>query len=192
MDHKNHKSEAESLSALQRIAYVPPDATDMERKAMIFAYKRHSEISQKRKYSGKHYIVHPAAVAELVRNVDHTPEMLAAAWLHDTVEDTKATLEEVRAIFGQEVYRLVEMLTDVSKPEDGNRRTRKEMDRQHTAKASPEAKTIKLADLIHNSKSIIAKDPGFSGVYMREMRDLLKVLKEGDSALWDRAYEIAH
>jgi len=56
MDHNNEKSKAETLSALKRIVNVPPDAMDIERKAMIFAYQRHSEINQKRKYSGKHYI----------------------------------------------------------------------------------------------------------------------------------------
>ncbi|HEX6982114.1 MAG TPA: HD domain-containing protein [Balneolaceae bacterium] len=192
MEDENKKSEAMSTSSLKRIISVPSNATDLEQKAMVFAFEKHSEVNQKRKYSGKHYIVHPAAVAELVRSVPHTPQMLAAAWLHDTVEDTKTTLEEVRTLFGQEIYLLVEMLTDVSKPEDGNRRTRKEMDRQHSAKASPEAKTVKLADLIHNSRSIIEKDPGFAKVYLREMRDLLEVLKEGDSTLWDRAYKIMY
>lgn len=189
---KSKRSEAETLSALKRIIDVPPDATELEQRAMIFAFEKHSEINQTRKYSKRPYIVHPAAVTEIVRSVPHTPQMLAAAWMHDTVEDTKATLEEVRELFGQEVYTLVEMLTDISKPEDGNRRTRKEMDRQHLAKASPEAKTVKLADLIHNSKSIIEKDPGFAKVYVREMRDLLEVLKEGDSTLWNRAYEIVY
>lgn len=190
MEEENN--EAAVLSDLKDIVEVPSDVTDVEQKAMTFAYRKHSEIDHTRKYSGKPYIVHPAAVAELVRSVDHTPEMLAAAWLHDTVEDTKATLEQIRKVFGDEIYELVEMLTDVSRPEDGNRKTRKEMDRQHSAKASPEAKTVKLADLIHNSRSIIKQDPGFARVYLREMRDLLEVLKEGNSLLWNRAYEIAH
>lgn len=181
-----------SISALKGIIDVPPNATGLEQKAMMFAFEKHSEIGQKRKYSGKHYIVHPAAVVEILREVEHTPQMLAAAWLHDTVEDTKATLKEIHIQFGHEVYLLVEMLTDVSRLEDGNRRVRKEMDRQHTAKASPEGKTIKLADLIHNAKSIIEKDPGFAKVFLREMRALLEVLKEGNSKLWERAYEIAH
>jgi (p)ppGpp synthase/HD superfamily hydrolase len=56
--------------------------------------------------------------------------------------------------FAKEVVALVEMLTDVSKPEDGNRAVRKEIDRQHTALASPEGKTIKLADLIDNTQSM--------------------------------------
>lgn len=192
MGEKNNKVEPAAVSALKRIVRISSDATDLERKAMVFAFKKHSEVNHTRKYSGKHYIVHPAAVAELVRNVSHTPQMLAAAWLHDTVEDTKATLEQVRKQFGHEVYLLVEMLTDISKPEDGNRKTRKEIDRQHLAKATPEAKTVKLADLIHNSQSIIEKDPGFARVYLREMRDLLEVLKEGDSTLWKRAWKIAH
>ena len=63
---------------------------------------------------------------------------------------------------------LVDDLTDVSKPQDGNRATRKELDRQHTAKASPDAKTIKLADLISNSRSIMKDDPNFAKVYMKE------------------------
>lgn len=192
MEEKNKQDESAAVSALKRIVRAPSDATDLERKAMIFAYKKHSEVNHKRKYSGKHYIVHPAAVADLVRNVPHTPQMLAAAWLHDTVEDTKATLEQVREQLGHEVYLLVKMLTDISKPEDGNRKTRKEMDRQHLAKATPEAKTVKLADLIHNSQSIIEKDPGFARVYLQEMRDLLEVLKEGDTTLWNRAWKIAH
>lgn len=185
MDHQT-----DMKSRLKDIIDVPADATDLERKAMKFAFQKHSEINHHRKYSGRPYIVHPAAVADIVREVDHTPEMLAAAWLHDTVEDTKATLEEVRDQFGQEIYEMVEMLTDASRQEDGNRKTRKEIDRQHTAKASPQAKTVKLADLIHNSHSIMKNDPGFAKVYMREMKDLLKVLKEGDSKLWDRAHHI--
>lgn len=184
--------QADMKSQLKEIVDLPEDPTKLEEKAMLFAFEKHSAIDHKRKYSKKPYIIHPAAVADIVREVEHTPEMLAAAWLHDTVEDTNATLQDIREHFGKIVYELVEMLTDVSKPEDGNRRTRKEMDRQHTAKASPEAQTIKLGDLIHNSKSIMANDPDFAVVFMREMRKLLKVLTEGSSALLERAHDIAH
>ena len=67
--------------------------------------------------------------------------MLAAALLHDTVEDTGTPLKDIEAEFGPDVASLVEQLTDVSKPEDGDRKTRKEIDRQHIAKASVRAKT---------------------------------------------------
>lgn len=164
--------------------------TGLEQRAREFAENHHTTIGQTRKYTGEPYINHPAAVVELVRGVQHTPEMLAAAWLHDTVEDTGATLAEVKAEFGDEVAALVEMLTDVSIPSDGNRAIRKEIDRAHTAQASPAAKTIKLADLIDNSHSIIERDPEFAKVYLAEKAALLEVLAEGDQVLYARAAEI--
>lgn len=164
----------------------------LEERAKRFATEAHERIDQRRKYTNEPYINHPAAVADIVRSVPHTEEMLAAAWLHDVVEDTPVTLKEVQNEFGEEVAVLVEMLTDVSKSEDGNRAFRKAMDLKHTAKASAQAKTVKLADLIHNSESIIRRDPGFARVYLQEKRALLKVLKEGDRTLWKQAYEIAY
>lgn len=145
---------------------------------------------QTRKYTGEPYITHPAAVVALVQSVPHTPEMIAAAWLHDTVEDTDTTLDDVRAEFGDAVADLVEMLTDVSRPEDGNRAARKALDREHIAKASPDAKTVKLADLIDNSRSIMAHDPQFARVYLAEKRLLLDVLTEGDPTLYAMARRI--
>lgn len=153
-----------------------------------FAAKAH--VGQKRKYTGEPYIAHPAAVVALVQSVPHTPEMIAAAWLHDTVEDTDTTLDDVREAFGDAVADLVEMLTDVSRPEDGNRAARKALDREHIAKASPQAKTIKLADLIDNSRSIMAHDPTFARVYLAEKRLLLDVLTEGDPTLYAMARRI--
>lgn len=159
-------------------------------KARIFATKAHASIDQRRKYTNEAYIVHPAEVAQIVESVPHTKAMVAAAWLHDVVEDTPITLEEIYTEFGQEIGDLVEMLTDISKPEDGNRKTRKAIDCEHTAKASPEAKTIKLADLISNTTSIVEYDPGFAKVYLREKELLLEVLKEGDQTLWKQAKNV--
>jgi (p)ppGpp synthase/HD superfamily hydrolase len=109
--------------------------------------------------------------------------MVAAAWLHDVVEDTGVTIETIRAEFGTEVAELVGWLTDVSKPEDGNRATRKAVDRAHTAEAPAEAQTIKLADLISNSKSIMEHDPAFAKTYLEEKRLLLAVMTKGDPGL---------
>jgi hypothetical protein len=74
-------------------------------------------------------------------------------------------------------------LTDVSKPEDGNRAERKALDREYIANATPDAKTIKLADIISNCSSIIKHDPEFAKVYLEEKRLLLEVLTEGDERL---------
>lgn len=163
---------------------------DLENRAKAFATERHGRIDQRRKYTNEPYITHPEAVANLVRSVPHTEEMLAAAWLHDTVEDAGATLDEIEREFGIVVACFVEQLTDVSKPTDGNRAARKAIDRAHSAKASPEAQTIKLADLIDNSASILQRDPEFARVYIEEKRLLLQVLTLGDRALWDQANEI--
>lgn len=160
----------------------------MEERAKDFATRYHASIDHKRKYTDEPYIAHPAAVVELVRSAPHTESMVCAAWLHDTVEDTPCTLDEIERVFGFEVATLVEMLTDVSKPGDGNRAVRKEIDRAHTAKASPQAKTIKLADLIDNTHSIVERDPAFAKVYLAEKALLLEVLREGDAALWEMAH----
>jgi (p)ppGpp synthase/HD superfamily hydrolase len=160
----------------------------MEQRAKDFATRYHASINQRRKYTGEPYIEHPAAVVELVRSVPHTEEMICAAWLHDTVEDTPCTLDEVERVFGFEVAALVEMLTDVSKPSDGKRAVRKAIDRAHTAKASPQAKTVKLADLIDNSRSITAHDQAFAKVYLVEKALLLEVLREGDATLLAMAH----
>jgi (p)ppGpp synthase/HD superfamily hydrolase len=152
---------------------------NIKEKALKFATKAHQLVGQKRKYSGEDYIVHPIEVAGLVADNNGTDEMIAAAYLHDVVEDTGVSLEEIRAEFGDTVARLVDDLTNVSKPSDGNRRTRKALDLKHTAQSSEEAKIIKLADLISNTKSIVQNDPSFARVYLSEKRDLLKVLKSG-------------
>lgn len=157
--------------------------------ARLFAIAAHDAVGQKRKYTGDPYWVHPRAVAEIVGTVDHTTEMLAAAWLHDVVEDTKITNDTILKEFGSEVAMLVYWLTDQSTPEDGNRATRKKLDLDHTALASPEAKTIKLADIIDNTKTIRAYDPNFWRVYRSEMSKLMEVLKGGDKVLWERASE---
>lgn len=156
--------------------------------AKIFAWDKHE--GQKRKYTGENYIVHPDAVARLVREVPHTDAMICAAWLHDTVEDTNTTLEEIETNFGPVVRYMVHKLTDVSKPSDGNRVIRKSMDRMHISTASAAVKTIKLADLIDNSKSIVSHDSEFAKTYMAEKVLLLKVLKEGDDTLFHIASDI--
>lgn len=156
-------------------------------RARVFATAAHAAVSQLRKYTHEPYIVHPAEVVGIVMTVEHTPEMLAAAWLHDVVEDTGVTIETIRAEFGNEVAELVGWLTDVSKPEQGNRATRKAIDRAHTAMAPAAAQTIKLADLISNTKSIMEHDEKFAKTYLAEKALLLEVMTKGNSVLMAEA-----
>lgn len=156
---------------------------DIVERAKEYAIAAHKAAGQVRKYTDEPYWVHPAEVAAIVATVSHTDAMLAAAWLHDTVEDTAVTSDDIAQGFGKEVAELVAWLTDVSRPEDGNRARRKQLDREHIAAAPAEVHTIKLADLISNTKSIVEHDPEFAKVYLEEKRLLLEVLVKGDLSL---------
>jgi (p)ppGpp synthase/HD superfamily hydrolase len=164
--------------------------SELTEKAEAFCIAAHEAIRQKRKYTGLNYYTHPIEVASMVREVGGTEEMVAAAYLHDVVEDTGVCLQYIDMIFGGVVGNYVKLLTDVSKPEDGNRAARKKIDRDHIAKAPPEVQTIKLADLISNSRSIEKHDPEFAKVYMKEKSALLEVLCDGDESLYKVASEI--
>lgn len=186
---------------------------NLEDRALAFARAAHGE--QKRKYTGNPYIEHPIRVAQLVKEAGGTEEMIAAAYLHDVVEDVHLgtfadlgdqfkyqwvckigstdnweKLQIIKMLFGRKVASLVEMVTDVSLPADGNRKARKQKDLEHLAQASPEGKTIKLADLIDNSRDIVKNDPDFAKVYMREKAALLPVLIGGNDKLWMTAKTI--
>lgn len=163
---------------------------DTIKRAIEFARIAHGE--QKRKYTNDTYINHPISVAGIVAEYIDDIEAVAAAILHDVVEDTPVTIEEIEAGFGKRIASLVADVTDVSQPSDGNRAIRKEMDRRHLARASQTAKTIKLADLIDNTSSIVEHDPDFAKIYMQEKRELLPYLVGGNPDLWFKAQSIVN
>jgi (p)ppGpp synthase/HD superfamily hydrolase len=134
------------------------------------------------------YIEHPVAVACLVERFEHDESMVMAALLHDVKEDCGVSRETLVLEFGIEVANLVDDLSDVSTPGDGNRAARKAIDRVHTASAHPKAKTIKALDLVHNTASIVAHDPKFARVYLAEKALLLGVLQDASDV---RAVELA-
>lgn len=157
--------------------------------ACAFALKAHGD--QRRKYTFEPYISHPIAVAEMVATVTGDCEMIAAAFLHDVIEDTSTTYEDIcNAGFGWSIADMVSDLSDKSRTEDGNRAARKAIDRSALANADPRVKTIKLADLIHNSESILRHDPNFAKVFIKEMDLLLDVLKDGNCKLHSKASKI--
>lgn len=160
---------------------------DIVEKALLFATEAHK--GQVRKYTGEAYINHPIEVMNIVKTVPHTQAMLCAALLHDVVEDCGVVLETLNGYFGPHITWMVNDLSDFSKPSDGNRAVRKAIDRKWIAAARPESKTIKLADLISNSKSICEHDKEFAKVYIKEKELLLEVLKEGDAILYAQAQE---
>jgi (p)ppGpp synthase/HD superfamily hydrolase len=160
--------------------------TDLITLARTFATERHG--NQKRKYSDEPYTVHLESVMEIVRSVPHDENMLIAALLHDVVEDTETTFGEIANRFEVDVYELVSALTDYTKVV-GNRKHRKKLDAQRLSNAPARAQTIKLADLIDNTASIVERDPNFARVYLEEKQRLLEVMTKGDPTLYARAYE---
>lgn len=161
--------------------------TDLIGQARKFASDAHRNAGQLRKYSGQPYEDHLRSVAELVSAVTDDAEVIAAAWLHDVVEDTPTTIEDIERAFGSGVRDLVDALTDISRPHDGNRAARKALDRKHLAAAPARAQTVKLADLIDNCQDICRHNARFGRVYLVEMAALLEVLTAGDASLWRKA-----
>jgi (p)ppGpp synthase/HD superfamily hydrolase len=165
--------------------------------AKAFAHEAHDSINQKRKHTSEPYWVHTDAVAELVASVGGTEDMIIASHLHDVLEDVqpldKTGIYQAHVIggrFGENVLRLVWELTDVftkAHRPAWNRKKRKEEEHKRVAGISVEAKTIKLADIINNTESIVAHDPDFAKVYLAEIMETLPVLSEGNSSLLNRA-----
>lgn len=161
---------------------------DIVQDAFSFAMIKHH--GQNRKYVDQPYIVHPMAVADLIRSVNGSKAMVAAALLHDVLEDTDAKIYEMREYFGNEITNLVIELTDVYiHPHQGNRATRKNLERQRLATISPDAMSIKVADLIDNRKSIVEHDHDFAKVFLVEKAAALAVLTKANPSLLEMAAE---
>lgn len=157
-------------------------------KAREFAIKAHGD--QVRKYTGDPYHAHLGNVALILHLHGLNPLIVAAGWLHDTLEDTATTRLQLQSQFGVKIARIVWEVTDQSKPSDGNRAARKAIDREHLASSSSEGASVKLADLIDNTRDIAANDPHFAKLYLREKALLLPVLQHGKQSLVQRAQEV--
>lgn len=151
-------------------------------KAAQFAAKAHA--GQARKYNGTPYILHPMRVAGRVTLLPDTNERhIAAAWLHDVVEDCGVTPEQLTAEFDPLVASLVMQLTNPSIGSPLRRAERKVMDREHVGAASTTAKRIKLLDRIDNCNEMTSEDGKFIELYARESHDLLQAIGDADEAL---------
>lgn len=159
-------------------------------RAMRHATRAHK--GQTRKYGDKPpYIQHPKAVAEMVRNAGGDCDMIAASWLHDVVEDTNWTIAEVHEEFGADIGSLVAQLTNPSKQYPNYPRAeRKRIDREHAVSISSRAKTIKVADRLHNLRGILKEAPSdFAELYLYETIQLFRALRGADENLMDALWE---
>jgi guanosine-3',5'-bis(diphosphate) 3'-pyrophosphohydrolase len=170
--------------------------------ASVRAYADEAHGEQVRKYSDERYIVHPVRVMELVRDYIEDTSVLAAALLHDVLEDTSVTKRKLGAFLqgimekdqALHTLKLVEELTDIYVKSDYpklNRRTRKNKEFERLSQISPEAQTIKYADIIDNLSDIHHDETDFALVYIRESKQLLSQMTHGNQFLYGRALQKA-
>jgi GTP diphosphokinase / guanosine-3',5'-bis(diphosphate) 3'-diphosphatase len=123
-------------------------------RAFEFAYQLHKGQTRK---SGEPYICHPVAVAGLLRDLGGSPAMIAAGFLHDVVEDTDVTIEEIEELFGAEVRCLVEGVTKLSKFNFKSKtESQAENFRRMFLAMAQDIRVIvvKLADRLHNMRTL--------------------------------------
>jgi (p)ppGpp synthase/HD superfamily hydrolase len=152
----------------------------------IIEFMKKKHAGQIRKLSKDPYIVHPIKVAEMLKAMNEKDEVLKAAFLHDTIEDTNTTFEEISEKFGVRVANLVKELTS-------DRVAIKEMGKpQYLTKKmndmSMEALTIKLADRLDNVSDLNASDLEFARKYLKETQFILNNMKRNLNKNQQRIY----
>ena len=170
-----------------------PLNTELLDRAIIFAVRAHAGTERRGK--GYPYIVHPMEAMEIVATMTADQELLAAAALHDTVEDTEVTVEQLRVEFGERIASLVADESDVmpeGMTEEASWHQRKQAAIDRLAKASHDAKMVALGDKLSNMRAIArdyaelgdalwnrfhAKDPKDHEWHYRGLADALSELK---------------
>lgn len=153
---------------------------------------REAHEGQLRKYNGRPYVEHPARVAARTALLPEATEvMVAAAFLHDVLEDTTVTSGKIVEATNIWVAGLVEWLTNPSKGMKLPREARKAMDRQHLSRAPREAKLIKLLDRIDNLREMGGASADFKRLYAKESRLLLEAIGGVDQGLAAELADVA-
>lgn len=153
-----------------------PLNTELVDKAIIYA--THAHQGTERRGKGFPYIIHPLEALTIVATITNDPELLAAAVLHDTIEDTETTYEDIEREFGKHVAWLVATETDVRQTPEGKELTwkeRKQRDLDNLKKASREVKIVAIGDKLSNMRAI-ARD------YRVKGDDLWNIFRVKDKA----------
>ncbi|MBP5676627.1 MAG: bifunctional (p)ppGpp synthetase/guanosine-3',5'-bis(diphosphate) 3'-pyrophosphohydrolase [Bacteroidales bacterium] len=140
-----------------------PLNTELLDRAIIFAVRAHAGTERRGK--GFPYIVHPMEAVEIVATMTSDQELLAAAALHDTVEDTDVTVEDIRREFGDRIADLVASESDTFQEgvsEEDSWHSRKRAAIERLARASHDAKIVALGDKLSNMRAI-ARDYAIQG-----------------------------
>jgi guanosine-3',5'-bis(diphosphate) 3'-pyrophosphohydrolase len=163
-------------------------------KALAFASLKHRDQRRKDAQASP-YINHPIALADLLVNEGGVTdvEVLCAALLHDTIEDTETTPQELEREFGRKIASIVLEVSDNKMLRKG---TRKRMQVEHAATASYEAKLVKLADKTCNLRDVNARPPATWDLarrreyfdWAKEVVDRLRGVHQELEAAFDAAY----
>jgi hypothetical protein len=151
-------------------------------KAFKFAAGRHN--GQKRKFTGKPYIIHPLRVSEIIREHGGGPAQRAAGMLHDTIEDTKTDYKDILDLFGSEIANLVMAVTN--DPEEKGRLGKSEYLARKTSALGPRELLVKLADRLDNIRDLSHENSDWNINYAGETRSILSRL---DPRLLDRSHK---
>jgi (p)ppGpp synthase/HD superfamily hydrolase len=147
-------------------------------RAAALAARAHE--GQKRKYTGFPYITHPARVAGRVGIIPGvTEELIAAAYLHDVLEDTKVPREEIERETNAQVAFYVDCMTNKSKSSNLPRAEQKALDRKHLSEIPDEVKQIKALDRIDNLLEMNEAPEDFKKLYAEESLLLADALGSG-------------
>lgn len=152
-------------------------------RARLFAIAAHEAVGQTRKYTGEPYYTHVLEVGSILKDFYLPPDVVAAGYLHDTVEDTSVTLDLLDHFFGDNVAYIVEKLTE---DKSIRRKERKELTRQKFKAAPLLVRCAKLADMISNTRSLpwsVEGDSSFQqwrSLYLSEQKALLETMKQFD------------
>ena len=141
---------------------APLDTRLLDR-AILFAVQAHAGTERRGK--GFPYIVHPMEAVSIAATITPDQEILAAAALHDTVEDTDVTIEQIRAEFGDRIASLVGSETDVvfeNRSDEDSWHDRKQAAIDRLAKAPRDAKIVAMGDKLSNMRAI-ARDQYIKG-----------------------------
>lgn len=168
--------------------------TELLDRAIVFAVRAHAGTERRGK--GFPYIVHPMEAMEIVATMTPDQELLAAAALHDTVEDTDVTVEQIRAEFGERIASLVAAESDAfveGVSDEDSWHDRKKAAIERLAKAPHDAKIVALGDKLSNMRAIArdyavqgnalwnlfhAKDPKDHAWHYRGLADSLRELQD--------------
>ena len=172
--HSNDPSIAQRFEALLRNVHAnrPHEDVSLIRKAWEFCVKHHEGQTRA---SGEPYIIHPLEVAEVLAEMKLDATAIAAGLLHDAVEDTTATSEEIEAAFGDQVAHIVEGVTKIDKIQFANREDRQaENVRKMLLAMVSDVRVvlIKLADRLHNMRTLEHLKPDRQEAIARETLDI--------------------